>query len=211
MKSIIIPVVTAVLWISVVAVNAQDNSAGGTADLSGGSVVEEVKTETGSVTGDSGTTAETVTEEKAADPGTGSTLKVRQQEKKTSTSKNTAVKKETGKTPVEENKTVVQIEPYSGGLLQINEGNFKYRRIPDIKLADTQVAMASEQAVSVSAVSDEDQAGQGFLGMSKTASDVVVKGGIILFIFIIFILYKSRMKSPGGRKSGRKVLNSYRK
>jgi len=63
MKSIIIPVVTAVLWISVVAVKAQDNSAGDAADLSGGSVVEEVKTETGSGTSDNGTPVETVKEE----------------------------------------------------------------------------------------------------------------------------------------------------
>ena len=104
-----------------------------------------------------------------------------------------------------------QIQPYSGELLQINEGNFKYRRIPDIKLADTQLAMAADQPVSVSAGNGEDKSGQGFLGMSKTAADIVVKGGIILFIFIIFILYKSRMKAPGGRKSSRKVLNSYRK
>jgi hypothetical protein len=71
--------------------------------------------------------------------------------------------------------------------------------------------MATEQTASVPAGTDEEKSGQGFLGMSKTAADVVVKGGIILFIFIIFILYKSRMKSPGGRKTSRKVLNSYRK
>lgn len=209
MKSIIIPVVTALLWISVTALNAQDTSADTTSDVSGGSVVEEVKTDTTSDTGDSGTTAETVNEEKAADSGTGSALKVRPQEKKSS--KNSAVKKETGSKPVEENKSDVQIEPYKGDLLQINEGNFKYKRIPDIKLADTQVAMATEQTASVPADTDEEKSGQGFLGMSKTAADVVVKGGILLFIFIIFILYKSRMKSPGGRKTSRKVLNSYRK
>lgn len=210
MKSIIVPVVTAFLWISVVAAGAQDNSGGDAAGLSGGSVVEEVKTDTGSASGDSGTTVEAVKEETSADSGTGSIHKPAQQEKKVS-NKNTAVKKETVKIPVEENKTVVQAQSYSGDLLQINEGNFKYKRIPDIKLADTQVAMASDQPVSTSADSGEVQSGQGFLGMSKTASDIIVKGGIILFIFIIFILYKSRMKSPGGRKSSRKVLNSYRK
>lgn len=203
MKSIIIPVITAFLWISLVAAYAQDNS-------SGGSVVEEVKTETGSDTSDNITPAETVNEEKAESSDVDTTLNVKTQEKKSS-NKNTAVKKEAVRTPAEENKAVEQIQPYSGELLQINEGNFKYRRIPDIKLADTQLAMAADQPVSVSAGNGEDKSGQGFLGMSKTAADIVVKGGIILFIFIIFILYKSRMKAPGGRKSSRKVLNSYRK
>lgn len=210
MKSIIVPVITAFLWISVVAAYAQDSSGGDAAGLSDSSVVEEVKTDSGSADGDSTATVDTVKEETPADSGTGSIHKPGQQEKKTG-NRNAAVKKESVKTQSEDNTTDVQAGPYSGDLLQINEGNFKYKRIPDIKLADTQVAMATDQPVSTSADSDEVRTGEGFLGMSKTASDIVVKGGIILFIFIIFILYKSRMKSPGGRKTSRKVLNSYRK
>ncbi|HQO41062.1 MAG TPA: hypothetical protein PK986_11380 [Spirochaetota bacterium] len=212
MKSIIIPVLTALLWISVPALYAQDNTSGD-ADVSGGTVVEEVITESVDVTGDNGDVAGSVQDENVESAVSDKTPEVKPREKKAAVTKKVPAEKEKARaeTPVNEKTAVAKIEPYSGELLQINEGNFKYRRIPDIKLADTQVTMAADQSADVPAVSEEDQSGSGFMGMSKTASDIVVKGGIIFFIFILFILYKSRMKSPGGRKTSRKVMNSYRK
>ena len=81
MKSIIIPVITAFLWISLVAADAQDNS-------TGGSVVEEVKTETGSGTSDNITPVETVKEEKTVSTESDTSLTVKPQEKKSSNKNN---------------------------------------------------------------------------------------------------------------------------
>jgi hypothetical protein len=212
MKSIIIPVLTALLWISDTALYAHDK-ASGDADVSGGAVVEEVITESVDVTGGSGDAAGSVRDGNVEPAVSDKTPEVKPREKKAAVTRKASAEKEKGRTEttVDEKTAVAKIEPYSGELLQINEGNFKYRRIPDIKLADTQIMMAADQSADVPAVSEEGESGSGFMGMSKTASDIVVKGGIIFFIFIIFILYKSRMKSPGGRRSSRKVMNSYRK
>ena len=99
-----------------------------------------------------------------------------------------------------------------GDLLLINEGNFKYKRIPGIKLADIKPESAdSNMQVTVTPKPVPDKSG-GFLGLSKTATDVIVKGGVLLLMLLIFILYKSRMSHPGRKSSKRRnVLNSYRK
>jgi len=99
-----------------------------------------------------------------------------------------------------------------GDLLLINEGNFKYKRIPDIKLVDIkpQTADSNLQVAEVPAVVQNTSTG--FLGLSKTTSDVIVKGGVLLLILLIFVLYKSKMSGPGKKSSKkRNVLNSYRK
>ena len=212
MKSILLPVITAFLFLSIVTGYAQDDSAGDNSDLSGDSVVEQDVIESGTViTGDT-TEEDSVKEDSAESSASDDALAERRQDKKNNIIKKNAVKETDGKTQVEDNKTEVLAESFSGDLMQISEGNFKYRRIPDIKLVDIQVTMATEQVAEVSLDADEEQAGSGgIFGMSKTASDVVVKGGIILFIFAVFILYKSRARTGGGRQSGRKVLNSYRK
>jgi len=109
----------------------------------------------------------------------------------------------------EENTVQVKMD---GDLLLINEGNFKYKRIPDIKLAEIKPE-AADSGAQVAAVSENAQnTSTGFLGLSKTASDVIVKGGVLLLILLIFVLYKSRMSGPGSKSSKkRNVLNSYRK
>ena len=100
---------------------------------------------------------------------------------------------------------------FEGDLLLINEGNFKYKRIPGIILPE----IKPESAVANIPV-DAPKSGQdkpsGFLGLSKTVSDIIVKGGVLLLILLVFILYKSRMSHPGSKSSKkRNVLNSYRK
>lgn len=97
-------------------------------------------------------------------------------------------------------------------LLRVDEGSFKYSRIPEIvinetKPSDTAVETRNEEVVP----NDEKAAEGGFLGMRKETADVVAKSGILLLILVIFILYKSRMKGTGKRGPGRNVLNSYRK
>jgi hypothetical protein len=101
-------------------------------------------------------------------------------------------------------------------LLSINEGNFKYKRIPDIKLADRTPSMAEQNAQDISAASadennQENPAGDGFFGLSKTTADIVAKGGILLLLFGIFILYRLRSRGGGRRGSSTSVMKSYRK
>ena len=107
-------------------------------------------------------------------------------------------------------------EKTDGDILLINEGSFKYKRIPDIKIIEKKVEptdIANGSGVSGNAQTSSDLSKtNGFFGLSKTASDIIVKGGVLLLILLIFILYKSRMSAPGGKSSkSRKVLNSFRK
>lgn len=124
---------------------------------------------------------------------------------------NSEKKVKTAAVSVEEkpdNSSQVKIE---GDLLLINEGNFKYKRIPDLKLSDIAAEPANSNTVDTEK-SGQDQEQTGFLGFSKTASDIIVKGGVLILIFVIFIIYKMRMSGPGGKSSKRRnVLNSYRK
>lgn len=132
-----------------------------------------------------------------------------------------SVKAEKKKTvnPVIQEEQPPAIEDNTSGenhLLSINEGNFKYKRIPDIKLIDkkaeqTDAVAVSDNPADKGGVSNTSKT-TGFFGLGKTASDIIVKGGVLLIILLILILYKSRMSVPGGKSSkSRKVLNSYRK
>jgi len=109
----------------------------------------------------------------------------------------------------EEKASQVKID---GDFLLINEGNFKYKRIPDIKLPDIVPQKADTNTPAVEAAGTGENPSTGFSGLSKTAMDIIVKGGVLLFILLIFILYKSRISHPGSKSSKkRNVLNSYRK
>jgi len=109
----------------------------------------------------------------------------------------------------QESASQVKIE---SDLLLISEGNFKYKRIPDIKLADIKPEAVDSNTKVAEAVKPVKNTSTGFFGLSKTASDIIVKGGILLLILLIFILYKSRMSGPGNKSTKkRNVLNSYRK
>ncbi len=114
--------------------------------------------------------------------------------------------------PVEDKEENTEQVKAEGDLLPINEGNFKYKRIPDIKLVDITPETTNSGSLISEKPGQSNEVNTGFLGLSKTASDVIVKGGVLLLILIIFIIYKTRMSGPGGKSSKRRnVLNSYRK
>ncbi len=128
------------------------------------------------------------------------------------------VKKKTS-SPVIRDEVVPAVDENTSGedyLLSINEGNFKYKRIPDIKLADRTPSMAEQNAQDISVASADENnqdnpSGDGFFGLSKNTADIVAKGGILLLLFGIFILYRLRSRGGGRRGSSTSVMKSYRK
>jgi len=108
---------------------------------------------------------------------------------------------------------VEQVSPDDDStLLRVDEGSFKYARIPEIVIDEIKPSYAVSEARKEEVVpGNENSDEKGFLGMKKQTADVVAKGGILLLILVIFILYKSRMKGTKKRGPGRNVLNSYRK
>jgi hypothetical protein len=93
-------------------------------------------------------------------------------------------------------------------LLPIEDGNYKYSRIPGIQLKETKGA-SSDDIVRLSEKSGGDSSGagkSGLFGMSKSSQDTLVKISILLLIVVIFILYRIR----SGRSS-RRVFKSFRK
>lgn len=210
MKSIRIPLLVLFLCMSLAASYSQDTATDSSLDKSGSTGIQQEVTGT-SGSGDISGAAGNGTSDSTGESAKENTAK-KQSEKKSGSDRKTAVsrEKEATGTATENNTSAGQGDAASGVLLQINEGNFKYKRIPDIKLPETQVQVAEAQADNTSGQAGNSGSG-GFLGMSKTTSDIVVYGGIIIFIYIVFFLSRSRMKGSGGRKSNRKVLNSYRK
>ena len=101
----------------------------------------------------------------------------------------------------------------NGALLSIEDGNFRYSRIPGIKLKQPSsetggeiVHVPSETENISSDQNSSKEKGNGLLGMSKSTTDIVVKVALLLLIFLVFILYRIR----SGR-SNRRVLRSFRK
>ena len=93
------------------------------------------------------------------------------------------------------------------GLLLIDEGNFKYRRIPDIKLID-KVPEAAVNNIEVETPIEIEH--------KKENSYVDILKILLIFIIVgIFILYMSRSSGSAKMNSksskSRKVLNSFRK
>jgi hypothetical protein len=121
------------------------------------------------------------------------------------------------KTAEEPEKKSDKVPAGEGQLLGIDEGNFKYSRIPEISLNEVKAPLAEvrdrneDEAEGDGFPGDQGTDEGGFLGMKKGTADIVAKGGIVLLILVIFVLYKSRMKGTGKRGPGRNVLNSYRK
>ncbi len=148
-------------------------------------------------------------------PETTNTKKTSTNEKKSESRKNTVkknVEKKAAPVAVEVKEEKTNQVKMEGDLLPINEGNFKYKRIPDIKLIDIKPEAAESNTQVAEVPKSAPNTSGGFLGLSKTASDVIVKGGALLLILLIFVLYKSRMSRPGSKISKkRNVLNSYRK
>lgn len=127
-------------------------------------------------------------------------------------SKKSAAPVKSDKTPSD---TVKPVESNGSGnelLLFINDGNYKYKRIPDIKLAEKEPAMAeqNQQAGSGTSTDNFESGEKGFFGLSRNTSDIVAKGGILLLILVVFTIYKVRSRGHGRRTSS-SVMNSYRK
>jgi len=210
MKWIKIPVITAVFVLSLAFAYSQESGDVSVTDDDSASVVT---TDTADV--ENGGDAEVSSDSSESDRTEPVSTDKKETAKKATereTARETKIarNRESESARVEENESSRGADSSGITLMRIDEGNFKYKRIPDIKLPENQVQVARELTGSDAVPADSPAEG-GFWGMSKSASDIFVKVGVILFIFIIFILYKSRMRSPGGRKAGRKVLNSYRK
>lgn len=188
-----------------------------TAGDSGSSVVNEDQSKAGN--GEpAGTPGKEVKETGASTDSTDSGTKRISEDSTKSESPAKTVKKRTGTSTTPEEKVAANVDNSNSGddyLLSINEGNFKYKRIPDIKLADKSPSMAEQSAQDMNNASSDDgsdnSAGTGFFGLSKNTADIVAKGGILLLVLGIFILYKFRSRKPGRRSSGSSVMNSYRK
>ncbi len=139
--------------------------------------------------------------------------------------KKVEVKKEPAKSPVvkksviESGKTAQKKTVDEPEFLRIDEGSFKYSRIPELAVSEVKAQVVISPEIEnpddsgAADLSDGDSEKAGILGMKKETADIVAKVGILLLIFVVFILYKSRMKGTGKSKKGpgRNVLNSYRK
>lgn len=135
----------------------------------------------------------------------------RNESRKNSSKLNKSVLKKASTDTAEVVKESVNPPKIDGDFLLIDDGNFKYKRIPDIKLPEikSEESLAVSQTNNTAKTEQTQKTGSGF---GKGAIDVIIKIGILLLILLIFILYRSRMSGPG-RKSTKKrnVLNSYRK
>jgi hypothetical protein len=89
------------------------------------------------------------------------------------------------------------------GLLEINDDDLKYRRIPGIKIhKEKQVIKEPEEIKNIpdeKQSSDTDEP-RGIFGLKKSTSGIVVKILLICFIIVIIILFKVRPKIKGNRK-----------
>ncbi len=105
--------------------------------------------------------------------------------------------------------------------LELQDGNFKYRRIPGIILTENRASSMDDGDHERSIADDIDAESlfndsrkkdkKGFWFFGRSLSDLVAKGMILLLILLIFFLYRSRNRGSSGKRSKRKVLNSYRK
>jgi len=146
--------------------------------------------------------------------GVGEKKNIAEKKQRADTSKKTD--RVSGNTDKKISETAKSVDGNNSGdelLLFINEGNYKYKRIPDIKLAEKEPSMAeqNQQGNSNAPSVDLQKPGdKGFFGLSKNTSDIVAKGGILLLILIVFTIYKVRSRGHG-RRSSSSVMNSYRK
>ncbi len=100
-------------------------------------------------------------------------------------------------------------ERIEGILLFIKEGSYKYKRIPGYKTEEkTAQIVTEEKDEKIIKIPDRIEVDEiekeGLFGMSKEKTDLLVKGGFIFLISLIFILYKIR-----SRRSSHKVLRRF--
>ncbi len=84
------------------------------------------------------------------------------------------------------------------GLLEIVDGNFLYRRIPEIELPEREPVYAEKSTERVQEkriqIEEKSEKEKGLFGMSRGTTDLVAKVVLILIIVIIFLLYRSRSR-----------------
>ena len=126
-----------------------------------------------------------------------------------STVKNNVPKEEQ---PVAEKPSVKQTATGVTGLLELNDDELKFMRIPglvSVKNVEPPAVIETAEGDAVKTAEADDEADEnndGILGMSKETSDVVTRIALVMLVVIIFVLY--RLRSRGG---SRKVLRSYPK
>lgn len=94
------------------------------------------------------------------------------------------------------------IEKVSDGLLEINDGSFIYKRIPEIRIEEKRMQSSEDLSgdSSEKVVADEKEKNvdgiekKGLFGLSKQSTDVMAKIVLILIILVIFVLYKTRSR-----------------
>ncbi len=107
--------------------------------------------------------------------------------------------KDAAKKEIKEDGKIKRYDVIDRGLLEIVEGDFKYRRIPEIKIP--QRVLVSEQRIETKKVEGkeskdnlDEKEKKGLFGLSRKTTDLVAKGILILIIVVIFILYRARSK-----------------
>ncbi|MFH0974928.1 MAG: hypothetical protein V1874_04000 [Spirochaetota bacterium] len=90
----------------------------------------------------------------------------------------------------------------SNNLLEISEGDFKYRRIPGITLVNEK--RVDEKITDSGNVKAEnpvaEENAKGLFGLKKSTSDLLVKIFLVCLILGIIILFKIRSKTQGDKK-----------
>jgi hypothetical protein len=93
-----------------------------------------------------------------------------------------------------------------GDMLDIKDGDFRYKRIPGIKLPERKYIQdesikkdggAQEKTPAVKG-EDTDSGKKGFLGLGKKAADVIAKIILLVIIIVIIVLYKTRSRERHG-------------
>jgi hypothetical protein len=90
----------------------------------------------------------------------------------------------------------------SNNLLEINDGDFKYKRIPGITLAnEKRIEEKNTELNNVKSVNPvAEESAKGLFGLRKSTSDLLVKIFLICLILGIIILFKIRSKTHGDKK-----------
>ncbi len=105
---------------------------------------------------------------------------------------------DTVETPKDEGGSRAEQLSGAGGLLDLSDGDFLYRRIPDKKFPQA-TSLAGDAFLSDAAVNPEENPDmsqrKGLFGLSARATDYLAKGFLVFIILMIVILYRMRSKS----------------
>ena len=126
---------------------------------------------------------ESVTEEANKAENTENTEKTTEQTKKAAQTQVTVVK------PVPERSII------GNGLLEIDEGNFKYKRIPGITLPSEKAAESFVDELSEYSSKNNSEVDNSF-GIKKSTAVIF----LLIMLILIIIVFKIRSKSSGGKK-----------